>query len=154
MSLYDGTLNVVEPFEVIEAVHTLVSESENIVVSQGIESASHVFLHRMTDPHPKKFIIVRQASRAGGELQSISGREIVLVQVEVSIHDDQGNPHKFLNAIHQRVFQAIVNQKPAMTRNTLELPFSREALPSPPDYDDQTKEWFSTALYYAVVKPI
>lgn len=155
MGLYDATINPAQTFEVVQAVRDLLAGSANVVTTGGIENADNVFaFYSEGNPLPDRYLIVRERAQVGSRIQSISGRDVVPIQVEAVISRHNPNPHQWLSAIHDRVYSTLVNQKPTLTRGAMELPISRELVPSPPELDEDVDEWFSTALYYAPVKAI
>lgn len=153
MSLYDGTQTVPVPYEVVQSIVSIIRADAGVVNTQAIEQTTHVFEHFVTDPRPKRLVCVRVADEPTG-IQTISGARIVPILIEASIHTDMVNFHQFLDEIHKAIFQAVVNQKPTLTKNQLVLPYYRQTPAGSPSYDDQRGEWYSAALYYAVVQPI
>ena len=160
MSLIDASLDPPLHFEAVGAFHSLVAASSAIVNPYGVPEASLVFLHAANDTDepgtskPDRYIVVRERVSLDSPYQTSTGDSVVPIQVMAAIDRRRPNPHKWLAAIHEGVFATVVNQKPTIANGVLSLPFYRERMPTAAMLDDEDGEWYSTALYFAVVRPV
>lgn len=168
LSLYTEIART-ESYEAVEAMRPYIIGSSDIINEFCIELSENVFLHYVNeaefedDPDkdfPDRYILIRERKDLAGRIQTIDGHEVVPIQVLASISrsltkESPGIAHKWLSATHKRIFQAVNNKKPSLILNTMSLPYQLQDRPSTADLDpvDQT-EWYSTALYYAVIQPI
>jgi len=167
MSLYVKETNDTQSYEVVEAMRDLVAASNQIVTPYFILEADHVFAHSVDEApaqasedeeFPERYVVVREAQGVGARVQSISGYDVVPVQVMACLKRDLANNRthasKWMAAIHNRLKKVINGQTVSLTLNQLVLPFAQEEKPSTPELDplDETY-WYSTALYLAVLAP-
>lgn len=160
MKPIDATLDPPLRYEAVEALRTLVTAASSIVNAYGVPDASFVYLHATADTDtpgtskPDRYIVVRERVSLDMPYQTSTGDTVVPIQVMAAIDRRRPNPHKWLAAIHEAVFVAVVNQKPTLTKGRLALPFYRERMPSGAMLDDGDGVWYSTALYFGVLSRI
>ena len=156
LDLYDSTIEIPQTYEVVDAAHTILTGSANIVATYWIDSASHIYKHVFEgDNRPERHLVVREVARYG-QFMSMDKYMRVRIQVMASINrlPEYTDKHKWLSAIHRRIHNELVGQTPALSLSTAVLPFEVSSPPSVPMYaPTPEEEYYSTAEFILTVRP-
>lgn len=154
MSWFSEAPAPVKPPIAVDAVTTLV-RSSTLVGQYFLAQPEDVYknFRDIGSDVPDRWAVVRALNNIGDTMAGVSKTRSVLVQVMIAIEQTRPNKYQWLYAAHERVFEALQNQKPALTEGRLVLPIRQHYVASTPMMMEDEPFLANSATYSLVIDP-
>jgi hypothetical protein len=163
MSWHDPTVDHPRAREAVAwVVETLRADGDIqglLSVADATEAEGAIFQGRQrigttqSNGTPERFLVARERVDAGGRVQSFTGVDAVPFQVMAECRKTVANLEEWHQVVHERVFEALVGEKPDVETGSAASPIRRSRKPGRPMFDATDQTFYTTSTFRVTLRP-